>query len=66
MPNGGILPGDPTATVEVGALEQSNVDTAGTLIDIIEAQRSFDRRAKLFTTANDLDRAGSQLMSLRS
>ncbi len=66
VPNGGILPGDPTATVEVGALEQSNVDTAGTLIDIIEAQRSFDRRAKLFTTANDLDRAGSQLMSLRS
>ena len=65
VPNGGVLPGDPTAEVEVGALEQSNVDTAGTLIDIIEAQRSFDRRAKLFTTASDLDRAGSQLMSLR-
>ena len=65
VPGGGILPADPTAEVEVGALEQSNVDTAGTLIEIIEAQRSFERRSKLFTTASDLDESGARLMSLR-
>ena len=65
VPDGGILPADPTAQVETGALEQSNVDTAGTLVEIIEAQRSFERRSKLFTTASELDQAGSQLMSLR-
>jgi flagellar basal-body rod protein FlgF len=65
VPDGGILPADPTAELETGALEQSNVDTAGTLVEIIEAQRSFERRSKLFTTASELDQAGSQLMSLR-
>lgn len=62
---GGILPGDAAAELQTGALEQSNVDAAGTMIDIIEAQRSFDRRVKIFTTANELDQAGARLMSLR-
>jgi len=66
VPQNGVLPADPTAEVETGALEQSNVDAAGTLIDIIEAQRSFERRSKLFTTASELDQAGARLMSLRS
>ena len=63
---GGILPSDPTAELESGALEQSNVDTAQTLVDIIEAQRGFERRSKLFSTASELDQAGARLMSLRS
>lgn len=65
VPDDGILPADPTAEVETGALEQSNVDAAGALVDIIEAQRSFERRSKLFTTASELDQAGARLMSLR-
>jgi len=65
VPNGGVLPADPTAELESGALEQSNVDSAATLVDIIEAQRSFERRSKLFSTASELDQAGSRLMSLR-
>jgi flagellar basal-body rod protein FlgF len=65
VPDGGVLPADETAELEAGALEQSNVDTAGTLIEIIEAQRSFERRSKLFSTASELDQAGSRLMSLR-
>ena len=65
VPDNGVLPADPTAEVEPGALEQSNVDTAATLIEIIEAQRGFERRAKLFNTASELDQAGTRLMSLR-
>lgn len=66
VPGGGILPADPTAEVETGALEQSNVDTAATLVDMIEAQRSFEQRSKLLTTAREIDQAGSRLMSLGS
>ncbi len=63
---GGALPGDPTAQVTSGALEQSNVDSAGTLVAMIEAQRSFEQRAKLMSTAQELDQSGARLMSLRS
>ena len=66
VPGGGVLPVDELARIDVGSLEQSNVDTAQTLTEMIEAQRSFDRRSKLFTTASELDQAGSRLMSLRS
>lgn len=65
VPDGGVLPADPTARVQTGALEGSNVDTAAVLVDMIEAQRSFETRAKLFATAGEIDQAGSQLMSLR-
>ncbi len=63
---GGILPTDETATVTTGALEQSNVDTTKVLVEMIEAQRAFERRAKLFSTAGEIDTSGARLMSLRS
>ncbi len=62
---GGVLPEDPTAEITVGALEQSNVDSAGTLVEMIEAQRSFDRRMQMIATAEQLDQASSRLMSIR-
>ncbi len=62
---GGILPADQAATVSSGMLEQSNVDTTQVLVDMIEAQRSFERRAKLFSTANEIDASGARLMSLK-
>ncbi|VVT01573.1 flagellar basal body rod protein FlgF [Erythrobacter sp. EC-HK427] len=64
VPDGGILPADPTATITPGALESSNVDTAGTLVEMIEAQRAFERRVQLISTAEQLDQASSRLMSL--
>lgn len=64
VPGGGILPADPTATLITGALEGSNVDTAGTLVQMIEAQRGFERRTQLISTAEQLDQASSRLMSL--
>ncbi|MEP3049906.1 MAG: flagellar basal body rod protein FlgF [Erythrobacter sp.] len=65
VPGGGALPVDPTAQVTPGALEASNVDTATTLVEMIEAQRAFEQRVKVISTASDLDEAGSRLMSLR-
>ncbi|MBV7258912.1 flagellar basal body rod protein FlgF [Erythrobacter crassostreae] len=61
---GGVLPADPTAQVTTGALEQSNVETADTLVAMIEAQRAFEQRAKIISTAGELDEAGSRLMSM--
>jgi flagellar basal-body rod protein FlgF len=65
VPNGGVLPPDPTARLQAGALEMSNVETADTLVQMIEAQRSFEQRAKVIATAGELDEAGSGLMALR-
>ena len=61
---GGVLPADPTAQITSGALEGSNVDASGTLVDMIEAQRSFEQRAKLISTAEQLDQSSASLMSL--
>lgn len=61
---GGVLPGDETAEITTGALEGSNVDASGTLVEMIEAQRSFERRVQLIATAEELDQASSRLMSL--
>lgn len=61
----GVLPPDFTARLGTGALEMSNVETADTLVQMIEAQRAFEQRAKIIATAGSLDEAGSGLMALR-
>lgn len=61
----GVLPPDPTARLTPGALEMSNVETADTLVQMIEAQRAFEQRARVIATAGALDEAGSGLMALR-
>ena len=65
VPGGGVLPDDPTARVVSGALEGSNVDTATTLVQMVEAQRAFEQRARILTTANEISQSGARLMSLR-
>ena len=64
VPGGGVLPIDPTAQVTPGALEQSNVQTAETLVQMIDAQRAFEQRAKIIQTAGELDEASSRLLSM--
>ncbi|MBC7158891.1 MAG: flagellar basal body rod protein FlgF [Porphyrobacter sp.] len=61
---GGILPADEAATLATGALEQSNVNPAEVLVEMIDAQRLFAMRSKLISTAGDLDASGAQLMRL--
>ena len=61
----GVLPPDPTATVTAGSLETSNVETAEALVQMIEAQRAFEQRARVIRTAGELDEASSRLLSLQ-
>lgn len=61
----GVLPPDLTARLSTGSLEMSNVQTADTLVQMIEAQRAFEQRAKIIATAGTLDEASSGLMALR-
>lgn len=61
----GVLPPDLTARLTPGSLEMSNVETADTLVQMIEAQRAFEQRAKIIATAGTLDEASSGLMALR-
>jgi flagellar basal-body rod protein FlgF len=61
---GGVLPTDETATLQPGALEQSNVKPTEVIVQMIQAQRLFDIRTKLIATARDVDQSGASLMRL--
>lgn len=61
---GGSLPADLEARVVPGALEQSNVRPSDVLVQMVEAQRLFDIRTKLISTAKDIDEGGSALMRM--
>lgn len=61
---GGNLPANEDAKVQVGALEQSNVNPSDVLVQMLEAQRLFDIRTKLVATAKDIDEGGQSLMRL--
>jgi len=63
---GGTLPEDMNATVQSGALEQSNVNMTTALVDMIENQRSYEVAAKLLSTTQQMDESGAQLMRLPS
>ncbi|MFM7402662.1 MAG: flagellar basal body rod protein FlgF [Erythrobacter sp.] len=65
VPNGGVLPPDLTARLIPGGLENSNVETADTLVQMIEAQRAFEQRARVIATAGELDEVSGGLMALR-
>ena len=61
---GGILPLDENAQVQAGSLEQSNVDPTEVLVRMVEAQRLFDIRTKMVSTARDIDESGAALMRI--
>lgn len=61
---GGILPADAEARLASGMLEQSNVRPSEVLVEMVEAQRSYDMRTKLIATAKELDEGGASLMRL--
>ena len=61
---GGTLPSDPDATLTPKSLESSNVNATSSLVDMIEASRAWDSQIKMLTTAQDLDKASTDLMRL--
>lgn len=64
VPDDGVLPNDENATVTSGALESSNVNTSQVLVEMIEAQRMFEIRSKLVSTARELDEGSARLMRI--
>ena len=64
VPGGGVLPVDEEARVIPESVEQSNVNSSQVLVDMIEAQRLFDLRTTLVSTAKELDEGSSRLMRL--
>ena len=63
---GGVLPADDNAQVQPEALEQSNVDPSDVMVSMIQAQRLFDIRTKLISTAKEVDQSSAALMRVSS
>ncbi len=61
---GGVLPADDAARVIPGSLEKSNVNPTQVLVDMVAAQRLFDMRARVVSTAKDNDEKSTALMGL--
>ena len=60
----GVLPTDEDARLVSGTIEHSNVEPSQVLVEMIEAQRLFDIRTKVISTARDLDQGGAALMRI--
>jgi flagellar basal-body rod protein FlgF len=60
----GDLSADPTARVQDGALEGSNVSAVETMVAMISAARQFEAQMKSLTTAESDDKAAAQLLSV--
>lgn len=59
---GGALDADPSARVQPGALEGSNVKPVATMVELIEQSRAFEMHSKLVSESRDLDAASAALM----
>jgi len=62
--DGGTLPSDPDATLTSKSIEGSNVNASATLVDMIDASRSWEAQVKMLTTAQDMDKSASALMQI--
>jgi len=61
---GEALDADPLARVQDGALEGSNVSAVENMVAMIAAARQFEAQMKLMQTAQDDERAASQLLAI--
>ena len=61
---GESLDADPLARVQDGALEGSNVSPVENMVAMIAAARQFEAQMKLMQTAQDNEKAASQLLAL--
>jgi flagellar basal-body rod protein FlgF len=59
----GDLSADPTAQVQTGALEGSNVSAVETMVEMIAAARQFEAQMKSLSTAEANDKSAQQLLS---
>lgn len=61
--DGTDLPADPTARVQEGALEGSNVSAVETMVSMIAAARQFEQQMKALQGAEQRDQAGQRLLA---
>lgn len=61
---GGTLPSDPDATLTSKSIEGSNVNASATLVDMIDASRSWEAQVKMLTTAQEMDKSSAALMQI--
>lgn len=59
----GELSADPSARVQTGALEGSNVSAVETMVEMIAAARQFEAQMKSLSTAENNDKTAQQLLS---
>ncbi len=64
LPEGETAPADATVTITAGALEQSNVNIAMTLVNMIELSRQYEMQVNAMKTAKENADAAAQLMRL--
>jgi flagellar basal-body rod protein FlgF len=60
--DGADLPNDPTARVQSGALEGSNVSPVETMVAMIAAARQFDQQMKMLQGAEQRDQGAAKLL----
>jgi flagellar basal-body rod protein FlgF len=60
----GEVAADPTARVQDGALEGSNVSAVETMVSMISAARQFEAQMKMLQTAEGDEKAAAQLLSM--
>lgn len=63
-PGGGALAADPTAELQGGALEGSNVSPVAAMVAMISASRHFESQMKLLHTAEADEKSAAQLLSI--
>lgn len=59
----GDLPADPTARVQSGALEGSNVSSVETMISMIAAARQFEQQMKVLQGAEQREQSAAKLLA---
>ncbi|MCH8180638.1 MAG: flagellar basal-body rod protein FlgF [Proteobacteria bacterium] len=62
-PDGADLPADATARLQEGALEGSNVNPIETMVQMIAASRQYETQTRMVRTAEQNEKAASQLLS---
>ncbi len=65
LPDGEIASADGAVRVTSGALEQSNVNIAKTLVNMIELSRQYEMQVKVMQTAEEDADSAAQLMRLK-
>ncbi len=66
MKDGAQAPLDASVTVKSGALESSNVDSIGALVNMIELQRKYEMQVKMMKSAEQASASSARLMQLNN